>query len=162
MGEQSREIQIVTKSIKHLPTFGMKYVWLLRHKKAQSTQSSYSYSFSYQFSICFGKHECNCSAPLSIGSIGAELTSSNVSMFITSDAGNTWRQVTLTVGGVFSQMGVGSNFSTDAYLWADKSMCRISEPIIKWHLQRKLNSMTYMMPVGACLMMRFKFMGPAV
>ncbi|KTG35305.1 hypothetical protein cypCar_00002588, partial [Cyprinus carpio] len=27
------------------------------------------------------------------GSIGAELTSSNVSMFITSDAGNTWRQI---------------------------------------------------------------------
>uniref|UniRef100_A0A671PFT5 VPS10 domain-containing receptor SorCS2 n=1 Tax=Sinocyclocheilus anshuiensis TaxID=1608454 RepID=A0A671PFT5_9TELE len=60
---------------------------------AQSTQSSYSYSFSYQLSICFGKHDCNCSAPLSIGSIGAELTSSNVSMFITSDAGNTWRQI---------------------------------------------------------------------
>ncbi|XP_016344647.1 VPS10 domain-containing receptor SorCS1-like, partial [Sinocyclocheilus anshuiensis] len=38
-------------------------------------------------------HDCNCSAPLSIGSIGAELTSSNVSMFITSDAGNTWRQI---------------------------------------------------------------------
>uniref|UniRef100_A0A672TFU4 VPS10 domain-containing receptor SorCS2 n=1 Tax=Sinocyclocheilus grahami TaxID=75366 RepID=A0A672TFU4_SINGR len=47
----------------------------------------------YQLSICFGKHDCNCSAPLSIGSIGAELTSSNVSMFITSDAGNTWRQI---------------------------------------------------------------------
>uniref|UniRef100_A0A671PC58 VPS10 domain-containing receptor SorCS2 n=1 Tax=Sinocyclocheilus anshuiensis TaxID=1608454 RepID=A0A671PC58_9TELE len=61
--------------------------------QAQSTQSSYSYSFSYQLSICFGKHDCNCSAPLSIGSIGAELTSSNVSMFITSDAGNTWRQI---------------------------------------------------------------------
>uniref|UniRef100_A0A8C2C8W1 Sortilin related VPS10 domain containing receptor 1 n=1 Tax=Cyprinus carpio TaxID=7962 RepID=A0A8C2C8W1_CYPCA len=40
-----------------------------------------------------GLHDCNCSAPLSIGSIGAELMSSNVSMFITSDAGNTWRQI---------------------------------------------------------------------
>uniref|UniRef100_A0A8C2CCD4 Sortilin related VPS10 domain containing receptor 1 n=1 Tax=Cyprinus carpio TaxID=7962 RepID=A0A8C2CCD4_CYPCA len=47
----------------------------------------------YQLSICFSKHDCNCSAPLSIGSIGAELMSSNVSMFITSDAGNTWRQI---------------------------------------------------------------------
>ncbi|KAL6481592.1 hypothetical protein MHYP_G00096720, partial [Metynnis hypsauchen] len=26
------------------------------------------------------------------GSVGTELTNSNVSMFITSDAGNTWRQ----------------------------------------------------------------------
>lgn len=92
-GKRSREIQVLTESIKHLPASGVEYVWLLWR-----TQSSYSYSFSYQLSICFGKHDCNCSALLSIGSIGAELTSSNVSMFITSDAGNTWRQVTLTVG----------------------------------------------------------------
>uniref|UniRef100_A0A6Q2WXW1 PKD domain-containing protein n=1 Tax=Esox lucius TaxID=8010 RepID=A0A6Q2WXW1_ESOLU len=43
-----------------------------------------------------GNIESKDSAPgiiVASGSIGAELTTSNVSMFITSDAGNTWRQI---------------------------------------------------------------------
>ncbi|KAL1005911.1 hypothetical protein UPYG_G00065490 [Umbra pygmaea] len=43
-----------------------------------------------------GNIESKDSAPgiiLASGSVGAELTTSNVSMFITSDAGNTWRQI---------------------------------------------------------------------
>lgn len=49
-------------------------------------------------SLCYKpSHPLKSSCIVSPGNIGSELTESDISMFISSDAGNTWRQVNIIV-----------------------------------------------------------------